>query len=71
LVIEEPSIFYVITLIVGGVGFEKIRFEFECLGILIPVLLRVVRSIYPGTQSYIMMQGTQRVGSSHVPQDSI
>jgi hypothetical protein len=67
---EKPSIFCVITFIAvggGGGGPKKGLFDFECLGILAPVLVRLVRDIYPGMRLYVAMQGTLRAGSYHTP----
>lgn len=45
------------TLNAEGVGPEKCRFKFECLGILLPVLVRLVCDIYPGVDSISQYRG--------------
>jgi len=47
-------------------NFEKSRFDFECLSILAPVLVRLVHDIYPGIDLYIAMLGTPRAGTFNI-----
>lgn len=52
LVTENPLIFYAITLVaVVGIGPENGRCVFECLGILAPLLIRLIHDIIPGMKS--------------------
>jgi len=52
--------FCVIASIAGGFGPEKGRFEFD-EGILAPVSVRLVRNVFPGTESHTAMQGGRHV----------